>query len=763
MSTGVSSAPDLAEVLRSWDDARIASLLRHRPDLASPPPTSITALASRATARGSLARALGTLDSPTCVVAEALVLLQPGCTSEAVSSAVGAEAAPYLTILTELALVVSDGGTFRPVPGLAEAVGSHPLGLGPPLGELSVRADAGWPTTAHALTETMARAPDGARRMLEALTWGPPVGTVAHDIPAAARWLLDHHVLVRRSGTELVLPREVGIAARGGRLVRGLQGAPPLAEAPTRGEETVAAESVRAAETLLGQIDKALTAWGQEPPRVLRAGGVGVRELRQLASRISATSERAVLAVELATMLGLVGRIHDDDGTAWAPTVAAEEWAGEEIGERWADLVLGWIGWRRTPWLAGTRDDRGTLRSALGPALERHWAPVLRRRVLAAVAAWPPGSAPEVSAVRERLSWFSARSVPPETAVTAVLAEAGALGLTGAGAVTEAGRALLAAYGDEAERPSPADYQDERAQVRERLAQSFTAQLPPAVEDLILQGDLTGIVPGRPGRALAELLADAAEVESHGAAVTVRFTAGSIRRALERGDTAQELLERLRGVARQVPQPLEYLVHDTARTHGQVRVGAARSYVRVDEATAARLLGAPMLAGLGLRAIAPTVLIARAEPGELVAALRDAGANPVLEAADGTVVAVPVSRARAPHPAVDPDSQDAADGPDATDLDETVRHMRTGEERARRLLADRGTDVPEPPQVLEALRVAARSGTEVELVMAGPRGGTESRTVQPLTVDGGWVRVRDVRRDAEITVAPHRIVAVRPV
>ncbi|UFU04566.1 helicase-associated domain-containing protein [Ruania suaedae] len=291
------------------------------------------------------------------------------------------------------------------------------------------------------------------------------------------------------------------------------------------------------------------------------------------------------------------------------------------------------------------------------------------------------------------------------------------------------------------------------------MAEAFRAQLPPAVEDLILQGDLTGVVPGRPGPALAALLAQAAEVESQGAAVTVRFTAASVRRALEQGSSAGDLLERLRAASRHVPQPLEYLIHDTARTHGQVRVGTARSFVRVDESTAARLLGEPALGGLGLRAIAPTVLIARAEPAELVAALRDAGANPVLEGPDGATIAIPRTRARAPHPAM------AEESPETPSAAEVVRHMRAGEERARHLLADRAraVDDTDASHTLEALRMAARSGTSVELEVAGGRGGTQTRVVLPLAVDGGWVRVRDVRREADITVAPHRIVAVRPV
>src|SRR5699024_9657651 len=142
----------------------------------------------------------------------------------------------------------------------------------------------GWPTTPPAVRSRLAKAPEPARRMLEALTWGPPVGTVSHDIPPGARWLLDNHLLVRMSATELVLPREVALAARGSRLAPAVPAVAPLAEAPVRSSETVLAESARAAEEILDRIEALVRTWRSRPVPVLRSGGVGVRELRQLAS-----------------------------------------------------------------------------------------------------------------------------------------------------------------------------------------------------------------------------------------------------------------------------------------------------------------------------------------------------------------------------------------------------------------------------------------------------------------------------------------------
>ncbi|MEK8227704.1 helicase-associated domain-containing protein [Oerskovia sp. M15] len=82
-------------------------------------------------------------------------------------------------------------------------------------------------------------------------------------------------------------------------------------------------------------------------------------------------------------------------------------------------------------------------------------------------------------------------------------------------------------------------HRGERAGERSRVGPA------PEVDKLLLQGDLTGIVPGRPSGPLERLLEDAADVESRGAAITVRFTPESLTRAFDAGRTADDLLAEL--------------------------------------------------------------------------------------------------------------------------------------------------------------------------------------------------------------------------
>jgi len=128
-------------------------------------------------------------------------------------------------------------------------------------------------------------------------------------------------------------------------------------------------------------------------------------------------------------------------------------------------------------------------------------------------------------------------------------------------------------------------------------------------------------------------------VESRGGATVYRFTPTSVRRALDTGWTAIELHEFLGTVSRTpVPQPLSYLVDDTARTFGSIRVGHAEAFVRADdEAALTELLHHPKAASLGLRRLAPTVLISSTPIDVLLPRLRELGVAPVVESPDGTV------------------------------------------------------------------------------------------------------------------------------
>lgn len=811
------------EHLRARGVDGLTALLGLRPDLAAPPPASVRALAARATSRASLERSLAQVDAAVLAVVEAVVALEgPAApvTHARLVEALGADAATVEHALDRAlghALVWDDDTGLHPSPGLAEALGPHPAGLGPPLAATLARRS---PAALAALAEThgasdaqgdletvaagladrrvvdalLAQAPPGAAAVLDALTWGPPVGrSPATGSPAhtAVAWLLRQGLLALGDAQHVLLPREVGLALRGGRVLAEPP-YPPLPEGVAVPQPSVDGDAARHALEAVRLVAAVVDVWGADPPPVLRAGGLGVRELRRLAGRLGVTEAETAALVEVAGSAGLV--VDDgEDPPAFCPTTAADDWAALPEARRWAEVVAAWLPAERAPWLVGTRDEKGAVRGALDPASRRPWVPRLRASVLG-VLAEHPGTRLDAEQVHAVLTWRAPRSAPTVHAVAAVLDEARLLGLTGGGALSAAGRAALdaAATGVGTEAAGAPAVRDPADVLEEHL--------PPAVDEVLLGGDLTGIVPGRPSGELAALLEGSATVESRGGGLTVRFTEASVRSALDTGRTAEDLLAALGRHARAgVPQPLEYLVLDTARRHGQVRAGVVSSYLRGEAAALAALPADPALRGLGLRLIAPTVLVAQVPPAALVAALRDRGVAAVVEDAEGHVVAAgarahrvrlrrrgataavpPAAEARArrlrrvagdllagrdPAPA-GADGTERAPGPGTAAAADDAAGPGAGRTGGRAAAADGGAHPPggtaDPSLVLAVLRDAVATGQEVWLEVAGPDGPLRKR-VRPLRVDAGRVRAVDAERESELTVAVHRIATVTPV
>jgi len=212
-----------------------------------------------------------------------------------------------------------------------------------------------------------------------------------------------------------------------------------------------------------------------------------------------------------------------------------------------------------------------------------------------------------------------------------------------------------------------------------------------------------------------------------------------------------------------VPQPLSYLVDDTARTFGSIRVGHAESFLRADDETAlTELLHHPKAGTLGLRRIAPTVLISSTPLDVLLPRLRDLGAAPVVEAVDGTVhVARPdVLRARTPREhrgggAV----RTAREGAQAA---HAVTAIRAGD-RAEQSRPQQRAEALTPSGSMAALREAVEAGETVLIGYVDNQGTSSERLVDPIRVEGGSLTAHDHRSDDVRSFAVHRITTVRPV
>ena len=831
--------------LTALPDREVAALLMARPDLAAPPSSSFLALATRAGAPGSIEHALAGLDAPTLAVAEAVVALNrpdesgraggagpttvvavagnrlAGGAGEAsgdpadhpanpadqatLDSADSADLAGLISDhlplpaeqvsealehLGRLALVIEG----RPVAALETAFGPHPFGLGPWAAELLSAEQL--PPTLEELSEEAAGGkpliPVASVEMLQALTWGPPAGTLrAGGTAPGAASLIERGWLERSSDpngrTRFILPRQVALALRGGRLTREPLTAPEAGDLETVGADVVASESSFHAEEAVRLVAALLEKWGREGGTIRRTGGVSARALARTADAIDLEADAAARIIEIAAAAGLLGL--DEDGATWVPSSLAAGWLTDSLPQRWAPLALAWSGSARTPWLTGTRDDDGTLRAVLSPALEAGWTARLRARVLALLGDLPQGTSATPAFVRAALTWQSPRRTIPGGAISAVLAEAETLGITGGGALTEAGRILArraAASLDEQDLGisggpgGPTDPRDAgRAEdaggeayaeplsddeALTALEAALAADLPAAVEMILVQSDLTAIVPGRPAPELAALLERTSVVESRGGALTVRFTPESVRGALDVGYRAEEITQAIgRYSPTPLPDSLSVLIQDAARHHGAVRVRAVSALLRIgDEATAAGLLAEPRLRDLGLDQVAPGILVATASAGQVLRELRATGLAPVTEDASGHLVVGPATAQqarRAPEP-TRPGSEHSVRRrrPGRRELTTLVGRLRVGQEALQ--AAGEAAVATDPVHALAVLRQAQSSRSRLRLSLAGPDGAVQERQVRVMAVEPGRVRLRDVVRETELTVAVHRIVSV---
>ncbi|WP_409484850.1 helicase-associated domain-containing protein [Arsenicicoccus dermatophilus] len=746
----------LADDLRGRSEEELVALLLARPDLARPAPADLTALAARAGTRASTQRALEGLDAGRLQLLEAL--LATGSPADVTQAArwLGAGSGPErqaldraLADLETAALVWRSGADLAVTRTVGDLLGPRPGGLWPGLATLLVAVPASV-RTPQSLAAEVASVPAGARAVLERLAWGP--GALAADERALAsadvRALLDRRLLVPWGEDQLVLPREMALHLRGGRLLAEPALLPPAVPTTSRPGAVVDLAAGGAASELLAQVDELAHRWEAEPPRVLRAGGLSVRDLQGLARALDVTPERAAFVVEIAHAAGLLA----DDGAldpAWVPTSLLDEWATRPPQDRWATLAAAWLASTRAPHLVGqTRPGARSVTNALGPDVRWPVIRTVRADVLAALADAGPGTAVAPDGLVALLAWRRPlrRLADGVQVVAAVVREAEWLGVTGRGALAAAGRALL-------------DHPDDPA----ASAAAMAPHLPAPVTEILLQADLTAVAPGRVEGELARLLRAAADVESRGGATVFRFGEASVRRALDGGLTPDELLDQLRAAsATPVPQPLAYLVQDVARRHGRTRVGPASSYLRCDDpVTVDAMLASPALATLRLRRIAPTVLVSAASGDRVLAALRDHGFAPAAESEDGVVTVPRAAARRVP-------ARSRGDGPTLTAVvDEehargVVAALRSGQVGTDQTRDGVPTEATDPAVVLALLRDAAEDRRPVQVSYVGADGEATPLLFTPRRVEAGRAYGTVGTSEVERVLSIHRVSSATP-
>jgi hypothetical protein len=777
---------------------------------------------------------------------DAILALTSGVAADDVRVAVDRLRVRFLLLGPEDALQVTGA--------VDEVTSPYPAGLGRPADFLDPQAAALCADKAK-LRRTVLAAPPAARAVLDRLAAGPPIGALSREklgreklgreklsreklsrerlseerlsgarpdgvkpgrekpgqekpsrenAAEPVRWLVEQHVLVpigeagrapRPDGELVELPREVGMLLR---RESGPLGAmrpfPPIPAGTVRDPQSVDSagagqvmEAVRSTEALL-------EALATEPAPVLRAGGLGVRDLKRLARSAGVDEPGAALLLETAHAAGLLGesdvagsgrsvtvsRAAGQIDEIFLPTGAYDLWRALSIAHRWAALARAWLMMTRQPGLVGQRDERDRPINALAPDAERAGAPQARREALLVLADLKPGTAPQVDEVLGLLAWQSPRRARGrEAAHRDALTGAALLGVTALGAVTSYARLLL--EDPDVDDSDPLGVRPAAsAEVPSDAIRSLDALLPAPVDHVVVQADLSVVVPGPPEPELAAELDMVAEPESAGGASVFRVTTASVRRALDVGYTAADLHALFRRRSRTpVPQTLTYMIDDAARKHGGLRAGSAGSYLRSDdEALLAEAMADRRLAPLGLRQIAPTVLVSPLQVARLLGALRDAGFAPVAEDAGGAAVLTRPKVRRAPTRTsitarlADQAGPPALVGPRLAGVVEQIRKGDIATRAARRapvsVRAANGQGVPgltpvqQHGQAMAVLQQAVREKARVWVGYVDSHGATLSRLVKPVSLSAGYLRAEDERTETLHTFALHRITAAVP-
>jgi len=705
-----------SDYLRSVDDAALLDLFTARPDLVTPVPPDIASLAVRACSAPSLARAIDSLNQWQFQVLEAAASLNEPFLEKSVATLTDKEAKTVLEHLVRIGLVYPSEDGLRLPTQLRDVIGIEPAGLGPA-------------SMAKLKLSDLEDAPADAKKVLDRLVWGPPRGSVG-DIKnpgPGVTWLLDKKFLVPLDQRTVILPREVAIALRGGKIHKERFIKQPELSGAKRDERQINLAAIANVSTVLRWVEELLNFWADEPADALRAGGLGVRDLKIISTHLGVDESCTAFVAELAYLASLISIDADD---RILPSNKFDIWLMQTPADRWQMLASQWLITSRVSGLVGRVEAKNV--AALGPELDRVNAARVRALTLELLQE-NQGIAPDWNSFKEVLSWRAPvrrnSSLQDELAEW-TLREAEWLGITGQGALSKFGAQFLA--GDD--------------------LSSINEDLPKTVDHILIQSDNTAIAPGPLEHEISQALAMMAEIESRGGATVYRFTESTIRRALDHGKTGDEIKTFLIKTSKTpMPQPLEYLIADVAKKHGKLRVGNTSSFIRCeDTALISQIMNDKKLEILALRRIAPEVVICDMDATDAMRVLRECGYLPAGESANGMILTGPKTNRALTKPRP-PRVIGEVEIPDVESLKTAIRALRTGEKstyrqsRLRQVASEALGQLPRTTanETMDILNQFIVDEKTLSIGYADNNGGVTHRIIDPIRISAGALIARD--------------------
>lgn len=727
MSRTLRPARSLADELRARSDENLQALFTLRPDLLSPLPTDITALAARASSAPSISRVLDLLNTWEIQVLEMIAVLPEPVTLAALNRIAGVEVTAQYEKFQKLALIYMDEDEIRILNSVRDALGPEPAALGP----VGLGDPKRW-------QKKVDDAPAAARALLEKLIWGPPRGSVT-DVKrptATLSWLLENQLLTPIDNKTVALPREVGIYLRGNRVHKENFDIPPPYSGKTLTQEDIDSAAIGAVLEVLHHIEELLHFWAGEPAAALRSGGIGVREIKRASDELGLEEKYLIFIAEIAFLSGFVA-LHNEE--EFIPTATFDIWRNKSLEERWVEVANNWLATSRVSGLVG-KSERGYI-APLGPEIDRSAIAHIKRLTLLLYDKIAP-NAVDIAGLAERIKWERPRKAfgSHQDFVHWIAREAQWLGFSGRNALTSFGSALL--HG--------------------ATEIGMQALLPQEIDYVLIQADNTAIAPGPLHVELAREMSLIANIESKGGATVYRISEQSIRRALDNGRSSDDIKKFLMKISKtSLPQPLDYMITDMGKRYGKLRVGIGfSSYIRCeDDAQVAAILADKKLAHLQLRQLSNHVLMTEGDTHEALDALVSAGYFPALEDREGVLIARKHERARAKSKPRPPRISSDLATPSEELITAALRALRAGDKAAshrKREPIITGT----PSETMSTLSLAIKSKAMVAIGYADSDGGLSERVIEPIHLVGGILMAYDHGSDEVLRFSVSRISGV---
>ncbi|SKC43328.1 helicase-associated domain-containing protein [Okibacterium fritillariae] len=474
---------------------------------------------------------------------------------------------------------------------------------------------------------------------------------------------------------------------------------------PVTAPESLASERAFEALSAVAEMIIELT---QMPARELGRGGLGQPDTKRMAESMHVEPTAVTTYFDLARRAGFVTL----ESTGWLSTPDGERWLRGSIVDRWSLLA--------STWLESVPTE---VRAALAPLAQSSWG-----QALTSYAAWlyPAGS-----------GWIT-------TQLARVTAQAEALGITTTGHPTSVGVTVLEQGADAA-------------------AALLADSLPHQVDNVYIQHDLSIVSPG-PLNPTADLrLRGIAGLEARAQAASYRLSAESVTKALSSGETADSILEFLSKISLTgIPQPVDYLVRESAKRFGRVRVGSlpesesgsasgsaespagARTYVRSDdEHLISQISVDHSLTAVALQQSGRNRLVSRFADDVVFWALVDARYPVAAETIDGEI-RTPRRRALRARPTPAPPA----------DFSPLIARLREN-------TAVEG-DASDEAWLARQLDAAIKAKQTVLVLVSLPGGVEREFLLEPTAVAAGRLRGRDRAADIERTLPIKNITRLKP-